>query len=266
MDYIIYYDGETGYCTIEWSIPLNVFLKDGGGAGSELQFTLWATGGTSTVPDFSTAYGVVLGDFGFMVNQKNMNNHVTYVLTDEYTVPPQPPIMFIDVPDDAYFKAPVDWAVSKGITKGTGESTFSPEDPCTRGQVVTFLWRAAGEPEPTAAFNRFSDVKEDDYFYKAVLWAIDGSITMGTSDYTFSPDAPCTRAEIVTFLYRYAKGSAAEAANPFTDVASADYFYAPVMWAVANKITTGTSNTTFSPNDTCTRAQVVTFLYRNSNK
>ena len=171
-------------------------------------------------------------------------------------------VPFSDVKHDAYYADAVAWAVANNITNGTNDTTFSPDDPCTRGQVVTFLWRAIGEPEPTAAFNRFSDVKEDDYFYKAVLWAIDGSITMGTSDYTFSPDAPCTRAEIVTFLYRYAKGSAAEAANPFTDVAAADYFYAPVMWAVANNITKGTSNTTFSPNDTCTRGQVVTFLYR----
>ena len=263
-DYIITYDLETGYCTIEWSIPLNVFLTEGGGAGSELQFTLWATGGTNTVPNFSTAYGVVLGDFGFMVNQRNMINHVTCILNDEPIPVPEPPVAFIDVPDDAYFKAPVDWAVACGITKGTGENTFSPEEPCTRGQVVTFLWRAAGEPEPTTEVNPFRDVKEDDYFYKAVLWAVEKEITNGTGTGTFSPDDPCTRGQIVTFLFRYAVEGLIIIGTecPFSDVETGDYFYFPVIWAVDHEITKGTTDTTFSPDDTCTRGQVVTFLYR----
>ena len=263
-DYIINYTDD-GYVIIEWSIPFSYIANGKVGAGYSVFASLTATAGNAGPDDpmYQDTYGIGLGDKCFMIDAKVDKDGAfpEFVLSDE-TI--KTAIEFSDVPADAYFAAPVNWAVSKNITQGTGGGKFSPEDPCTRGQVVTFLWRAAGEPEPTAAFNRFSDVKEDDYFYKAVLWAIDGSITMGTSDYTFSPDAPCTRAEIVTFLYRFAKGTASSATNPFGDVKADDYFYAPVMWAVGNDITKGTSDTTFGPNETCTRAQVVTFLYRNN--
>ncbi len=174
------------------------------------------------------------------------------------------PQTFKDVPADAFFAEPVSWAVANGITAGTGKNTFSPEEGCTRGQVVTFLWRAAGQPEPKTSNNPFKDVKSDDYYYKAVLWAVENGVTAGTSKTTFSPNDVCTRAQIVTFMWR-ANGQPTpkSSTNPFKDVKAGDYFATAVLWAVENKITLGTSSNTFSPEDTCTRGQVVTFLYRN---
>ena len=170
---------------------------------------------------------------------------------------------FLDVPDDAYYFDPVMWAVKNGVTDGTSAITFSPNDPCTRAHAVTFLWRAYGSPEPTATENPFSDVSTDNYFYKAVLWAVEQGITLGTSETTFSPNAPCTRAQIVTFLYRASKAASSGAGvNPFTDVSADSYYYEAVLWAAGAGITAGTSETTFSPNDPCTRGQIVTFLYR----
>ena len=170
---------------------------------------------------------------------------------------------FLDVPDDAYYFDPVMWAVKNGVTDGTSAITFSPNDPCTRAHAVTFLWRAYGSPEPTATENPFSDVSTGNYFYKAVLWAVEQGITLGTSETTFSPNAPCTRAQIVTFLYRASKAASSGAgANPFTDVSADSYYYEAVLWAAGAGITAGTSETTFSPNDPCTRGQIVTFLYR----
>ncbi len=170
---------------------------------------------------------------------------------------------FLDVAASDYFKAPVDWAVENKVTSGTSPKTFSPNESCTRAQAMTFLWRAAGCPEPTGKNNKFTDVAADAYYYKAVLWAVENGITSGASDTTFEPESPCTRAQIVTFLFRYAKASAnTSAANPFGDVAASDYFANAVLWAVSEKITSGTSETTFEPNSACTRAQIVTFLYR----
>ncbi len=159
---------------------------------------------------------------------------------------------------------PIDWAVSNEITNGTSASTFSPDEGCTRAQVVTFLWRAAGQPAPASSTNPFTDVKPGAYYYNAVLWAVEKGITNGTSDKTFSPDETCTRAQIVTFLWRY-EGQPAPTStnNPFADVRTSAYFGSAVLWAVEKGITNGTSATTFDPEDTCTRAQVVTFLYRN---
>ena len=159
---------------------------------------------------------------------------------------------------------PIDWAVSNEITNGTSASTFSPEEGCTRAQVVTFLWRAAGQPASASSTNPFTDVKPGAYYYNAVLWAVENGITNGTSDKTFSPDETCTRAQIVTFLWRY-EGQPAPTStnNPFADVKTSAYFGRAVLWAVERGITNGTSATTFAPEDTCTRAQVVTFLYRN---
>ena len=170
---------------------------------------------------------------------------------------------FNDVPSGAFFSSPVEWAVENGITTGTSAVTFSPDEGCTRGQVVTFLWRAAGCPEPAGSSNPFRDVKEGDYYYSAVLWAVENEITKGTSATEFSPDETCTRGQIVTFLWRAAGSSTSESAeNPFRDVKDGDYFRQAVVWAVQCEITLGTTNTTFSPNDECTRGQVVTFLYR----
>ncbi|MBQ7475230.1 MAG: S-layer homology domain-containing protein [Clostridia bacterium] len=173
------------------------------------------------------------------------------------------PYVFRDVPADAYFRDAVSWAVENKITSGTSETTFSPDDGCTRGQVVTFLWRLAGSPEPGVTENPFSDVGESDYFFKAVLWAVGGKITVGTGNKTFSPGEVCTRGQIVTFFYR-SKGSPAPSGprNPFADVKKDDYFFDAVLWAAENEITLGTTDASFAPGDTCTRAQVVTFMFR----
>ena len=167
---------------------------------------------------------------------------------------------FYDVPNGAYFYEAVKWAVKNGITTGVGNDLFAPEQPCTRAQIVTFLWRAAGSPEPKTA-SSFTDVPASAYYAKAVAWAVENGITNGMTETTFAPDATCTRGQSVTFLYRALKGTASGSAN-FTDVKS-DAFYADAInWAVANNVTNGTSNTTFSPNADCTRAEIVTFLYR----
>ena len=171
--------------------------------------------------------------------------------------------VFTDVPADAYYEPAVTWAVKNGVTSGTSATTFSPNNGCTRGQVVAFLWRAAGEPEPAGTTNPFKDVKSEVYYYKAVLWAVENGITTGTGKTTFSPNDTCTRGQIVTFLWRSSgKPAPSGSSNPFRDVKSADYYYDAVLWAVSKGITKGTDATHFSPSDTCTRGQVVTFLYR----
>ena len=167
---------------------------------------------------------------------------------------------FYDVPNNAYFYEAVKWAVKNGITTGVGDNLFAPEQPCTRAQIVTFLWRAAGSPEPKSTVS-FADVPAGSYYAKAVAWAVENGITLGTGDGTFSPDATCTRAQSVTFLYR-ALGTAPTTVNGFTDVAAGDFYAEAVAWAVENGVTNGTSASTFSPNAGCTRAQIVTFLFR----
>ena len=139
---------------------------------------------------------------------------------------------------------------------------FDPNGICTRAQAVTFLWRAAGSPAPKSSAMPFTDVPAGSYFYNAVLWAVENGITMGTSDTTFSPSATCSRAQIVTFLWRSQSSPAAGSANPFTDVSASAYYADAVLWAVKENITKGTSSTTFSPADNCTRAQIVTFIWR----
>ena len=169
---------------------------------------------------------------------------------------------FVDVPKGGYFEDAVDWAVENGITTGTDASHFSPDDVCTRAQAVTFLWRAAGCPQPKNRTMPFTDVPKSSYFYDAVLWAVEAGITKGTSDTKFSPDDLCTRAQIAVFLWRSEGSPLAEGRNPFADVAANAYYADAVLWAVAEDITMGTSRTTFSSDDTCTRAQIVTFLWR----
>lgn len=170
------------------------------------------------------------------------------------------PTSFVDVPANAYFADAVKWAVENGVTNGLSDTMFGPYASCTRAQIVTFLWRAAGSPEPKA-MSSFTDVPASAYYAKAVEWAVENGITNGMTETTFAPDATCTRGQSVTFLHRALKGTASGSAN-FTDVKS-DAFYADAInWAVANNVTNGTSNTTFSPNADCTRAEIVTFLYR----
>ena len=169
---------------------------------------------------------------------------------------------FVDVPSGSYYEDAVDWAVANGITTGTDAAHFSPDGICTRAQAVTFLWRAAGRPAPESRTMPFTDVPADSYYYDAVLWAVENGITKGTSSTTFSPDDTCTRAQIVTFLWRSEQSPAAGSSNPFTDVSADAYYANAVLWAVKEAITTGTTRTTFSPDAECTRAQIVTFLWR----
>ena len=170
--------------------------------------------------------------------------------------------VFVDVATGSYYEDAVDWAVGNGITQGTDATHFSPDGICTRAQAVTFLWRAAGSPKPETRTMPFTDVPAGSYYYDAVLWAVENDITKGTSDTTFSPNMTCTRAQIVAFLWRSEKSPAAGTANPFADVKSTAYYADAVLWAVKENITRGTTNTTFSPDADCTRAQIVTFLWR----
>ncbi len=186
----------------------------------------------------------------------------SYEYTYEKLAPVQDDSVFTDVTDkNGFAYDAIIWATETGITKGTTETTFSPRAQCTRAQMVTFLWRAAGSPEPTTTENPFTDVKEGAY-YKAILWAVENGITKGTSADKFSPNAQCTRAQIVTFIYRAAGEPEVEnGTNPFTDVKGGAYYDA-ILWAVENGITNGTTATTFSPSTVCNRGQGVTFLYR----
>ena len=179
-------------------------------------------------------------------------------------VPYIPP--FYDVLVDSFYGFPVLWALENGITTGATATTFNPGGKCLRAQVVTFLHRAAGNPEPTSAHNPFADVKSTDFFYKPVLWAVENGITNGVSAAKFGSYDVCNRAAVVTFLWRAAGSPEPEStANPFTDVKATDFFYKPVLWAVENGITNGISATQFGPGSPCNRAQVVTFLYRSYN-
>ena len=170
--------------------------------------------------------------------------------------------VFVDVATGSYYEDAVDWAVESGITTGVSANRFDPNGVCTRAQAVTFLWRAAGSPKPETRTMPFTDVPVGSYYYDAVLWAVENGITKGTSDTTFSPNMTCTRAQIVTFLWRSEKSPAAGTANPFADVKSTAYYADAVLWAVREDITKGTTSTTFSPDADCTRAQIVTFLWR----
>lgn len=189
-------------------------------------------------------------------------NSVWYFDSESTYLYPQLLNTFEDVPQDAYYFDAVKWAKENGVTSGTSDTTFSPSATCTRGQCVTFLWRAAGEPEPKSTVTSFTDVSSDAYYYKAVLWAVENNITSGTSATTFSPNAKVSRAQVVTFQWRMEGEPQVTTANVFSDVSSDAYYYNAVLWAVEHEITHGTTATTFSPNNSCTRGQIVTFLYR----
>ena len=240
--------------------------------GTKTAFCSRGCGATDTVTDPGSAFGHTWGEWKTTKEPtatstgeaervcRNNPEHVEKKTLDKLPPP------FTDVDPGAYYADPVSWAVSEGITSGTSPTTFSPNVGCSRAQVVTFLWRAKGSPEPVTRKNAFSDVKQDDYFFKAVLWAVENGITKGTSDHTFSPNDTCTRAQVVTFLWRAVSSPSPKATtHSFRDVKSGDYFLMPVIWAVENNVTKGTSNTTFSPGDKCTRAQVVTFLKRSTD-
>ena len=205
--------------------------------------------------------GVTIKDNKFTMPVGNVE--IKAIFEKNATPPPGPAVNpFVDVPSGVYYEEAVLWAVDKGITKGTDTTHFSPNGICTRAQAVTFLWRAAGSPAAKSGAMPFTDVKAGSYYETAVLWAVENGITKGTTATTFSPEQNCSRAQIVTFLWRSEKSPAAGTVNPFTDVKASAYYADAVLWAVKKDVTKGTTATTFSPNDNCTRAQIVTFLYR----
>ena len=229
--------------TIAWDLPLTTVLED----GKEYAWTFTPTdthnyttltGKLIPYVDDGTDYipGVIDGNSG------SFNFH--------------------DVSRFDYFYDAVKWAAENGIASGTGRYTFSPDAVCTRAQTVTFLWRAAGSPMPRYRTCAFTDVDSRDYYYNAVLWAVEQGITTGLTATTFGPDVTVSRGQVATFLYRAASASKPNTFNPFTDVKTMAYNYDAILWAYDNRITTGTSDTTFSPDASCTRAQIVTFLYR----
>ena len=198
------------------------------------------------------------GKYTFKMPSSKVTVEATFV---EIGTEPETPV-FTDVSTSAYYYDAVMWAVENGVTEGTSATTFSPDMACTRAQMVTFLWRAAGSPKPTTTNNPFTDVQSGEYYYDAVLWAVENGVTEGTSATTFSPDAVCTRAQTVTFLWRQAGAPVVNYAISFTDVDANAYYAEAVRWAVSEGVTVGTSDTTFSPDMDCTRAQIVTFMYR----
>ena len=224
-----------------------------------------------------TADGMTVGKFDIVPSGAvaSDNYEITYVngtltvsrrhsspssTTPEPEPTPDDSNSFSDVPANAYFDDAVEWAVNKGVTNGLTDTMFGPYEACTRAQIVTFLWRAAGSPEPKAV-SSFSDVPASAYYAKAVAWAVENGITNGMTETTFAPDTTCTRGQSVTIFYRALKGTASGSAN-FTDVPTNAFYADAVNWAVTSDVTNGTSATTFSPNADCTRAEIVTFLYR----
>lgn len=198
------------------------------------------------------------GEYTFTMPDSKVTVEVTFVEEGDE-------LSFVDVAKSDYYYDAVKWAVDNGVTTGVTDTIFAPGNPCTRAQTVTFLWRAAGMPQAANRVNPFTDVSVNDYYYEAVLWAVENGITGGTTATTFSPNATCTRAQVVTFLWRYSKEDAS-ILPMFTDVAEGDYYYGAVAWAVENGVTTGVTDTTFAPGNPCTRGQIVTFLYRYMGK
>ena len=256
--------------------------NEGGSGGATIYTLTFDTNGGSAISKVSKTSGTTVDLTGYTptrdgytfdgwYSNRELTIKVTSIkLTSNTTIyakwTAKSDMSFTDVADKAYYRDAVAWAVENGITKGTTATTFSPNATCTRAQAVTFLWRAAGSPKPETRTMPFTDVPVGSYYYDAVLWAVENGITKGTSDTTFSPDATCSRAQIVAFLWRSEKSPAAGTANPFADVKSTAYYADAVLWAVKEDITKGTTSTTFSPNADCTRAQIVTFLYRAFNK
>ena len=193
---------------------------------------------------------------------KTTPSDVNHINTDKHDKIVYNKVKFIDVKDTDYFAKAVEWAVEQKIAKGTSDTLFSPQAPCTRAQIVTFLWRAAGKPEVKETDKSFSDVKEGEYYSKALSWALQQGIVKGTGANEFSPEAICTRAQTVTILYRYAKSPAVNSKHNFVDVNEGTYYSDAVKWAFENGITSGTDVNLFSPDAICNRAQIVTFLYR----
>ena len=169
--------------------------------------------------------------------------------------------VFVDVAEGSYYEEAIDWAVEKGITNGVSSNMFAPNDPCTRAQIVTFLWRAAGSPAPKS-MSSFTDVPADAFYAKAVAWAVENGITSGTGESKFSPNSTCTRAQAVTFLYRASGSPAVSGKAEFSDVSSTAFYADAVAWAAKKGITTGIGGGLFGSDNDCTRGQIVTFLWR----
>ena len=252
--------------------------NEGGGGGATSYTLTFDTNGGSAISKVSKTSGTTVDLTGYTptrdgytfdgwYSNSDLTIKVTSIkLTSNTTIyakwTAKSDMSFTDVADKAYYRDAVEWAVDNGITKGTTATTFSPNATCTRAQAVTFLWRAAGSPDPKPAAMPFNDVPARSYYYNAVLWAVEQGIVNGTSATTFSPNMNCSRGQIVTMLWRSEGAKPATSSNPFADVNKDAYYADAVLWAVGEKITKGTSATTFSPDDTCTRAQIVTFLYR----
>ncbi len=229
------------------------------------------TGEDGTLPAFDASFLRVYTDYfdfsgvlNFALNTDTLFfPHQTDVILARMKLLVSPPAAraYADVPEDAYYAPAVVWAVAEDITRGTSDAHFSPDASCTRAQTVTFLWRAAGAPEPSGTENPFTDVVRDDYYYNAVLWAVEQGITEGTDGTRFSPEETVTRCQSVTFLYRLL-GEEIDAPNPFADVKEGAFCYDAVRWAAEEGVTTGKTAERFAPADDCTRAQIVTFLYR----
>ena len=278
---------DANYTTLTGSIELYHKSSSGGGGWYYTYHTVKATAGangsispsgwTSVREGWDQTF-TITPDKGYavakvLVDGKSVGAVTSYTfknVTKDHTIEavfmksngnPQTGV-FVDVPEDSYYEEAVDWAEENGITQGTDDTHFSPNDICTRAQAVTFLWRTAGSPAPKSTTMPFTDIPTGSYYYNAVLWAVENDITKGTSGSTFSPDAICSRAQIITFLWRSEKSPAAGTANPFVDVKSTAYYADAVLWAVKKGITMGTTSTTFSPDADCTRAQIVTFLWR----
>ena len=278
---------DANYTTLTGSIELYHKSSSGGGGWYYTYHTIKATAGangsispfgwTSVREGWDQTF-TITPDKGYavakvLVDGKSVGAVTSYTfknVTKDHTIEavfmksngnPQTGV-FVDVPEDSYYEEAVDWAEENGITQGTDDTHFSPNDICTRAQAVTFLWRTAGSPAPKSTTMPFTDIPTGSYYYNAVLWAVENDITKGTSGSTFSPDAICSRAQIITFLWRSEKSPAAGTANPFVDVKSTAYYADAVLWAVKKGITMGTTSTTFSPDADCTRAQIVTFLWR----
>ena len=205
--------------------------------------------------------GVTIKDNKFTMPAGNVE--VKAIFEKNATPPPGPAVNpFVDVPAGSFYYDAVLWAVEKGVTTGTSATTFEPDGSCTRAQAVTFLWRVAGCPAPKSAAMPFTDVKAGSFYYDAVLWAVENGITKGTSETTFEPEADCTRAQIVTLIWRAQKTPAAGTDNPFNDVKAGSFYETAVLWAVKAGVTKGTSAVTFEPEGICTRAQIVTLIWR----
>lgn len=266
----------TNYNTLSGSVTL-YSISSGGGSHSYTYILSFNVNGGSAISSISKSSGttVDLSDYettktgytfdGWYSDTKLTTEVTSIKLTENTTIYAKwskTNIVFTDVPDKAYYKGAVDWAVSKNITKGTSDTTFDPNVTCTRAQMITFLWRASGSPVSTSKTCAFEDLNSGSYYYDAVLWATENGITSGTSDTTFSPDDTVTRSQIIAFLWRADGSPATDASNPFGDVNKTAYYYKAVLWAAKNAITSGTGDNTFSPDAPCTRAQIVTFLYR----